>query len=83
LARRIVCGRFVGLGLVALVAEIEPDELVAMDAVEGEDDHHDEVRDQQGDVKGVPAIDVAEGMVGVMRLPIVAEPVLRAEKERE
>jgi hypothetical protein len=78
LAFRILSGWFSRFGGVALVAEIEPDELVTMDSVEGKDDHHDEVRDQQGDVKGVPAIDVAEGVVGVMRLPIVAEPALRA-----
>ena len=42
-----------------------------MDAVEREDDHHDEVGDEQADVEGVPAVDVAEGVVGVVRLPIV------------
>jgi hypothetical protein len=54
-----------------------------MDSVEGEDDHHDEIWNQQRNVEGVPAIDVAEGVVRVMRFPIVAEPALRAEKERE
>ena len=50
-----------------------------MDAVEGEDDHHQEVGDEQADVEGVPAIDVAEGVVRVVRLPIVAQTV-RGEK---
>jgi hypothetical protein len=54
-----------------------------MDAVEGEDDHHDEVRDQQTNVEGVPAIVAAEGAVGVMGLPIVREAVLIGEEERE
>jgi hypothetical protein len=51
-----------------------------MDAVEREDDHHDEVRDEQGDVEGVPAVGVAKGVVGVVRLPVVAEAVRRDEE---
>jgi hypothetical protein len=54
-----------------------------MDAVEGKDDHHDEVRNEQGDVECVPTIDVAEGVVGVVRLPVVAEPALGVEEEGE
>jgi hypothetical protein len=52
-----------------------------MDAVEREDDHHDEVRHQQRDVEGVPAVDATEGVVGVVRLPVVAEPARRDEEE--
>ena len=76
-------GRLVRVRGLALVAVVEPDELVAMDAVEGEDDHHDEVRDEQADVEGVPAVVAAEGAVGVVGLPIVAEAVLVGEEERE
>jgi hypothetical protein len=54
-----------------------------MDAVEGEDDHHDEVGDEQADVEGVPAVVALEGAVGVMGLPIVREAVLVGEEERE
>jgi hypothetical protein len=54
-----------------------------MDAIEGEDDHHDEVRDQQADVEGVPAVVAFEGAVGVMGLPIMREAVLIGEEERE
>jgi hypothetical protein len=68
------------VSFVALVAEVEPDELIAVDAVEGEDDHHDEVRDEQRDVEGVPAVGVAEGVVGEVGLPVVAEPVRRGEE---
>ena len=71
------------MGGLALVAVVEPDELVAMDAVEGEDDHHDEVGDEQADVEGVPAVVAAEGAVGVMGLPVVREAVLIGEEERE
>src|SRR5581483_10460491 len=56
LALRELCGRLVRVGGFALVAVVEPDELVAVDAVEGEDHHHDEVGDEQADVEGVPAI---------------------------
>jgi hypothetical protein len=54
-----------------------------MDAVEGKDDHHDEVRDKQADVEGVPAVVAAEGAIGVVGLPIVREAVLVGEEERE
>ena len=56
LALREVRGRSVGVGSLPLVAEVEPDELIAVDAVEGEDHHDDEVRHQQADVEGVPAV---------------------------
>ena len=55
-----------------------------MDSVERENDHHDEIRNEQRDVEGVPTIEMAEGVVGVVRFPVVGRgPVLRAEKERE
>ena len=54
-----------------------------MDAVEREDDHHYEVRDEQGDVEGVPVVGVAEGVVGVVRLPVVAETARRGEEDYE
>jgi hypothetical protein len=44
-----------------------------MDAVEGEDDHHDEVGDEERDVEGVPVVGVAEGVVGVVGAPVVGE----------
>jgi hypothetical protein len=68
------------VSFVALVAEVEPDELIAVDAVEGEDDHHDEVRDEQRDVEGVPTVGVAEGVVGEVGLPVVAQAVWRDEE---
>jgi hypothetical protein len=52
-----------------------------VDAVEGEDYHDEEVRDEEGDVEGVPAISVAEGVVGVVGLPVAGEAVLGAEEE--
>jgi hypothetical protein len=54
-----------------------------MDAVEGEDHHHDEVGDEQADVEGVPAVVAFEGAVSVVGLPIVREAVLIGEEERE
>ena len=64
-------GRLLRVRLVAFIAVVEPDELIAVNAVESEDDHHHEIGDKQADIEGVPAIDVAEGVVSVMRLPIV------------
>jgi hypothetical protein len=56
-----------------------------MDAVEGQDHHHDEVGDEQGDVEGVPAVLAVEvvDLGGVVGLPVVLEPARRGEKERE
>ncbi len=68
-------GRFLGGVLAVLVVEI--DELVAMQAVEGQDDHHDEVRDEQRGVEPVPAVEMLEGMVAVVVTKVVAEVILR------
>ncbi len=46
-----------------------------MNAVKGKDDHDDEIRDQQCSVKRVPPIQMFKGLIGVVRLPIVAETV--------
>jgi hypothetical protein len=54
-----------------------------MQAVEGKDDHHHEVGDEQADVEAVPAVLAAEGMVGVVGLPVVGETVLVEEEQRE
>jgi hypothetical protein len=54
-----------------------------MDSVERENDHHDEIRDEQGDVEGVPAIGVAEGVVGEVGAPVVAEAAIGGEQEGE
>jgi hypothetical protein len=70
------------VGFVTLVAVVEPDELVTMNAVEGEDDHHQEIGDEQADVEGVPAIDVAECVVSVVRLPVVSQTA-RGEEHGE
>jgi len=76
-------GRFFGVGGFALVAVVEPDELIAMDAVEGKDHHDDEVGNEEADVEGVPAVVAFKGAVGVMGLPVVCEAVLIGEEERE
>ena len=47
-----------------------------MDAIEGENHHHDEVRNQQCRVKRVPAIQVLEGFIRVVRLEIVLQTML-------
>ena len=55
-----------GPGFPFAIAIVEPDELIAVDSVERQDDHDDEIRNQQRNVKGVPAIDVVEGAVAVV-----------------
>jgi hypothetical protein len=54
-----------------------------MDAIEGEDDHHDEVGHEQADVERIPAVVALERAVGVVGLPIMREAVLIGEEERE
>ena len=71
------------MGLVASVSVVDPDELVAVDSVEGEDHHDDEVGDEQPYVEGIPAVIAFEGAVGVVGLPVVREAVLIGEEERE
>jgi hypothetical protein len=53
-----------------------------MDAVERQNDHHDEVRHQQADVERVPAILAAKGVIGVVGLPVVCQAVLIGKEER-
>jgi hypothetical protein len=58
-----------------------------MDAVEGEDDHHDEIGDEQRGVEGVPAVGAVEktgarSLAGKLFREL-DERVLGAEKERE
>jgi hypothetical protein len=52
-----------------------------MQAVEGEDNHHREIRDQQQSVESVPAVEVLEGLVAVVGAEIVLQPMLAGEPE--
>jgi hypothetical protein len=66
---REVLGR---IGIVVFaVLEIEVDERVAVQAVDGEQDHDGEVRDEERGVKGVPAIEVVEGGVCPLVAPVM------------
>jgi hypothetical protein len=53
-----------------------------MDAVEGEDDHHDEVGDEQAGVKEIGAVETLKGTVGVVRLEIMQRAVLLRQQEK-
>jgi len=75
-------GWFVGVRFVALVAVVQPDQLIAVNAVERQDDHDEEVWHQQADVKGIPAVDVAERVVRIVRLPVVPE-AMRSQEQGE
>ena len=74
-------GKFgeVRLGLarsVLAVLVVAVDQLIAMNAIEGENDHHDEVGNQECGVKRVPVIQVLEGAIGVMGLEVMLQAVL-------
>jgi hypothetical protein len=75
-------GGLIPLGGVLAVAVLEPDQLIAVHAVEGEDQHDDEVGNKQADIEGVPAIEVLEGAVGVVGAPVVTE-ALGDEEQRK
>ena len=66
-----------------LVAVLQPNELVAVDAVEGKNNHHHEVGNQETDIERVPAVLAAERPVRVVRLPVVRQCVLVGEEQRE
>jgi len=53
-------------------------QLITMNPVKGENDHHDEIGNQERGVEGVPAIQMFERFIGVMRPEIVLETVLRS-----
>jgi len=69
----------VPLRSVLLVFVVEPDQLIAMKSVEGQDDHHDEVRNQQTGIERVPAIEMLKSLIGIVRLPVVAEALGRKQ----
>ncbi len=75
-----VAGR---VGVVVLaVLEVLVRHGVAMDAVEGEQDHHREVGQQHGGVKDVPVVEPLEGLVGVLHFEVVAESALRRKGQK-
>ena len=60
---------------VLAVLVIEIDELVAVHSVKRQQDQHDEVRNQQRQVKGVGLIEALESRVEEMRPQVMAKPV--------
>src|ERR1700722_17275792 len=74
------CRRLVPLGCILLISEVEPDELVAMNSVKSEDDHHDEVGNQEACVEGVPPVEMLERFICVVRLPVVPEALWREQQ---
>ncbi len=69
--------------VVFAVFEVEVAERVAMDAVDGEQDHDGEVGDEQRRVKRVPVIEALEGLVcGLHCFEVVDETVLGGEGEK-
>ena len=62
---------------------IAVDKLVAVQAVTGKNHHHSEIRHQQKDVEGIPAIEVLESMVGVMCLEVVREAIARSKEAED
>ena len=59
------------------VSVIAVNELVAMDAVKGKDDHYDEIGNQQRGVKRVPVVQVFEGLIRIVGSEIMLQPMLR------
>jgi hypothetical protein len=53
-----------------------------MDAVEGEDEHHDEVGYEEAGVKGIGAVEALEGLIGVVGLVVVEQPVLGRQQQK-
>jgi hypothetical protein len=53
-----------------------------MDAVEGEDDHHDEVGHKEAGIEEVGAVEALEGVVGVVALIVVRESMLGRQQQK-
>ena len=70
------------MGGVFPVVVVLPDQLVAVQAVDGENDHDEEVGGEQQGVKGeeLPVVEVLEGMVAVMGAEVMAEVVFNKEE---
>ena len=62
--------------LLLAVPVIAVNQLVAMNAVEGEQDHHDEVRNQEREVEAIHLIKALKGLVQKMRAEVVAHAAL-------
>ena len=76
--------RLIPLRRVLLVLEVQPHQLIPMDPIERQDDHHDEVGNQHRRIERIPAVKAVEviDLVGIVRLPIVAN-ALGSEQQRE
>ena len=70
-------------GAVLLVPVVSPYELVAMHAVERQDDHDGEVRHQEQRIEGVPSVEAFERLIGIVRPEIVVQTPLRGEVQRQ
>jgi len=73
-----------GGGIVVFpVLEIDIDELVTVHTVNGQNEHHSEIWKEQRQIKGVPAIEALECLVGVLHFEKVAQAVLGCEEGQE
>jgi hypothetical protein len=70
-------------GCILAVLEVEVAEGVAVDTVDGEQNHDGEVGQQDSGVEGVPVIEVLEGGIGVLHgLDVMAKAVVGREGEQ-
>ena len=70
-------------GRVLLMLEVEVNQLIAMNAVERQYDHHREIGDEQQGVEGVPAVEVFEGLVAVVGAEVVLQAVRSGQPKGE
>src|SRR5208283_1305574 len=56
---------------------------IAVNSVDGEKDHHHEIRNQHAGIEEVPVVEPPEGLVGVLHLEVVAETTLRSQGQEE
>ena len=70
----------VGAGDVLAVFIVVIHQPVAVQAVHGQNDQHDEVGDHHGQVEGVGVVDAGEGPVGQL-VPVVADGILGGDPQ--
>jgi hypothetical protein len=70
------------IGIVILpVLEIEIAQRIAMDAIEGEDEHHGEIGEQDRRIKPIPVVEPLEGLVSILHFQVVEQAVMGRKSE--
>src|SRR5947209_9929242 len=68
--------------MVLPVFVIHEDQRIAVHAIGGQNDHHDEIRNQQQQVKAIGRVQALKSLVEIMGAEIVQQPALRGSHKK-